>query len=51
MKGKMVTKSGVEIDDLEMAFVDLNKEYEEFKQASQTNWQAQHLKNHFDGEM
>jgi hypothetical protein len=34
MKSKVQTKSGIAVEELETAFLELNKEYEEFKQST-----------------
>lgn len=37
MKSKVQTKSGVAVDELETAFLELNNEYEEFKMQHQNS--------------
>ena len=52
MRSKIQTKSGIEVEELENAFLDLNKEYEEMKQYNQNGFQREshymNLKNQFD---
>lgn len=51
MKSRVQTKSGIAVDELETAFVELNKEYEELKQMNQSGWQQEQLRNSYEIEI
>ncbi|CDW86559.1 UNKNOWN [Stylonychia lemnae] len=51
MKQKVVSKSGVAVDELENAFIELNKEYEQLKNMNQFHWQVEQVKNQYEIEI